>query len=432
MMDRINKTPEPEAPVVVNGAGLTGCTLALYLAQKGFKVVVYDKRKDFRDEYENKKRTVGMTLSERGIETLKDLGIYDLYRTTTSTMVPKYGRAVHQNENTIFYQEYGGKREAVYSINRKDFNVFLMDQCTETGKVDFFFNHNMEAINFQAKRILFNGPGNKKKRVSYSHLFGCDGAFSSVRTQMNSYGLIESDLHKLDLLFKEIYIPPRNDDYPFHKNYLHIWNIPELLFVATPDDKQGFNGTLFYSRASAFAQLSDKEQLSTLLNKNCHFLAYIDKAHFINEFVENPVSEIYAATSSRWNYKGEVLLMGDSAHAMPPFYGMGMNTCMESARMFAKLMDQLGGDLTKAINQFTELRIADAEAMTKMAFTNYDNLKNCHTDDFDRKWREERELMNIKGDDYTTEYFQVAFTNKPFQEILKAFSGKEQKTLLNH
>jgi len=428
-MDRLEKTPERNVPVVINGAGITGCTLALYLAQKGFKVAVYDKRKDFRDEYENKKRTVGMSISERGVNTLKDLKVYDRYK---SILVPKYGRAVHLKDGNVFYQEYGKMKEAIYTINRKDFNSFLMECCRESGNVDFFFNHDLEAINFKAKRILFNSQSGKKKAVYYNHLFGCDGAFSAVRTQMNNYGLVESVLQKLDFLFKEVYIPPRNGDYVLDPNYVHIWNVSELLFVALPDGRSGFNGTLFYTRNSEFARITDKDKLYDFIDKNCHFLSCIDKDHFIKEFNDNPVSDIYEARSSQWNYKDEILLMGDAAHAMPPFYAMGMNTCMESVRVFSDLLNQVNGDLGRAISQFTEKRMPDADAMKQMAFINYNKLKNCHTYDFDKKWHDAQEMMKSKEGEYETEYFQVAFTNKPFLDILKTVSGKEQEMLLSH
>lgn len=62
-----------------------------------------------------------MSISERGITTLKDLDLYDSYK---SLLVPKYGRAVHLRNGQAYSQFYGANREAIYTVNRKHFNFF--------------------------------------------------------------------------------------------------------------------------------------------------------------------------------------------------------------------------------------------------------------------------------------------------------------------
>src|SRR5690554_3547482 len=118
MKDLNESQNKAEPRIIINGAGLTGCTLALYLAQKGYKVKVFEKRDNNRGAFESKRRTVSMSLSVRGIQTLKDLGIFDEY---DSTLAPVYGRAVHLKDGNNYYQEYGKNKEVVYTINRKDY-----------------------------------------------------------------------------------------------------------------------------------------------------------------------------------------------------------------------------------------------------------------------------------------------------------------------
>jgi kynurenine 3-monooxygenase len=356
-----------------------------------------------------------MSISQRGLTTLKDLELYDQYR---SILVPKYGRAVHLKDGQVLNQYYGANEEAIYTINRTHFNCYLRDACVETGKVKFFFNHQLENLNADDK-ILTISTGERIINVNYSYLFGCDGTFSCVRNEMVRQEFIEASLSKLVYKFKEIYIPAKNGEYALDPNYVHIWNIAELLFVALPDGKKAFNGTLFFTDSSEVAKLQDRDKLFQFLDENCHLLSFIQKEQFIKEFYNNPELWIYEVKCSKWNYNNEILLMGDAAHSMPPFYAMGMNTCMETVRTFVHLIDEFKGNIGKAINEFTDRRIADTEAMKMMANKNYEKLRKCHHEEFDQKWNEAYETMRKSNGLYTTEYFQVAFTNNPFSSIVE-------------
>jgi len=412
LKDSLHKTTPK---IIINGAGITGCTLALYLAKKGHKVEVFEKRDNQKNSFESKRRTVGMSLSERGIYTLKDLGIFYDYN---STLAPVYGRAVHLKDGNNYFQEYGKLKEVVYTINRKDYNNFLIDKCTETGLVTFNFNHSLDAVNFSAKNVLFNATSKSKKIVNYDYLFGADGVFSPVRSQMQRQNLVYSEVEEMGIFFKEIYIPPKNGDYVLDPNYCHFWNVSELLFAAFPDGKNGFNGTLFYPKNCEFDLLKDSYEQFNFIKKNCHFLNCMEPGYFLEQFVGNPVSEIFGNNCEQWNYQDSVLLLGDACHAMPPFYGMGMNTCMETVRLFSELIDAQNGDISQAILKFTSLRKPDAECMVKMAKINYHNLKACSSMDYDMKWKKEKESM-MNNDSYESEYFKIAFTNKQFRNIIQ-------------
>lgn len=93
---------------------------------------------------------------------------------------------------------------------------------------------------------------------------------------------------------------------------------------------------------------------------------------YVKEFKENPTSplgiveEIYWEINhlhelvqikvSPWNLQDRILLVGDSAHAMVPFYGQGMNAAFEDCLQFEETLDKYQDDISKAVPEFVQQR----------------------------------------------------------------------------
>lgn len=63
--------------VVVIGGGLVGGLAAVYFANRGYTVHVYEKRGDIRLEKAANGRSINLALSTRGLEALKAAGVAD-------------------------------------------------------------------------------------------------------------------------------------------------------------------------------------------------------------------------------------------------------------------------------------------------------------------------------------------------------------------
>ena len=47
------------------------------------------------------------------------------------------------------------------------------------------------------------------------------------------------------------------------------------------------------------------------------------------QMLENPSGLLGTVLTTKWNYRGRVVLLGDAAHAIVPFFGQGMNCGFE-------------------------------------------------------------------------------------------------------
>ncbi|KAF7721430.1 hypothetical protein EC973_004696 [Apophysomyces ossiformis] len=91
------------AKVVVIGAGLVGTLNAIYFAQRGWEVTLYDMRGDLRLPEEKDKlrgKTINLSLSERGLSALRATGL-GLEKTILETAVPMRGHRAQLNATLL-------------------------------------------------------------------------------------------------------------------------------------------------------------------------------------------------------------------------------------------------------------------------------------------------------------------------------------------
>ena len=126
---------------IIIGSGLCGPLLAIYLAQRNYKVKLYEKRQDIRVSDISAGRSINLALSIRGIRALKEIGIFNEIK---PLLIPMKGRMIHDMDGQTAMQPYGQKNnEVIYSVSRADLNKKLMNAAENTGRVNFFFNHDL-------------------------------------------------------------------------------------------------------------------------------------------------------------------------------------------------------------------------------------------------------------------------------------------------
>ena len=114
--------------VNVIGAGQCGTLLSIMLARQGFDVDVYERFEDPRVFDAEAGRSINLALAARGINALKQAGIYELVE---PLLVPMRGRMVHQVDGSTEFLAYGqSEDEQIYSVTRLGLNKVLLD-CAE-------------------------------------------------------------------------------------------------------------------------------------------------------------------------------------------------------------------------------------------------------------------------------------------------------------
>src|SRR4051812_39840045 len=168
--------------ITITGAGLVGSLLSIYLAKRGYKVDVYERRPDMRKATISAGKSINLALSDRGWRGLEGVGIADDIR---KIAIPMYGRFIHHKDGKTAFQPYGKNEQAIYSVSRGDINMKLMDLAEKQPNVKLHFNERCTNVDKHTATCFFEHNETKNSRSVASDLvFGSDGAFSAVRLAM--------------------------------------------------------------------------------------------------------------------------------------------------------------------------------------------------------------------------------------------------------
>jgi len=89
----------PHAAVV--GSGLVGSLWATFLAQRGYRVDVFERRADSRQAGYKGGRSINLALSDRGWRALEAVGVAEAVRREA---IPMYRRVMHAVDGTLTTQ----------------------------------------------------------------------------------------------------------------------------------------------------------------------------------------------------------------------------------------------------------------------------------------------------------------------------------------
>ena len=132
------------------GAGLVGSLQAILMAQKGYKVSVFERREDLRKAELIAGRSINLALSDHGWKALELAGIADEIREIS---IPMYQRCMHALDGTLTYQPYGVNNEAIYSVSRGGLNQKLMNLADNYPNIDYKFDHKCQDLDLKTNTL---------------------------------------------------------------------------------------------------------------------------------------------------------------------------------------------------------------------------------------------------------------------------------------
>ncbi|UPT66620.1 MAG: FAD-dependent monooxygenase [Sphingobacteriales bacterium JAD_PAG50586_3] len=400
----------------VAGAGLVGSLLSIYLAKRGHNVTVYERRPDMRDTSIPAGRSINLAMSDRGLRGLAGVGLEEEIR---KICIPMHGRMIHDVQGNTNFQRYGKEGQFINSVSRGELNKLLMTEAEKAG-VKIHFNSRLASLDLNTATAKFIDANNNEIVAQADTLLGTDGAFSAARMAlMTGSDRFDYSQTYLEHGYKELTILPVNGEFALDQTALHIWPRGGYMLIALPNLDKTFTCTLFFpfegedSFATYNTVVKGREFFERIFPDALALMPEFDE-----EWAGNPVSSLVTVRCLPWKYKDKLLLVGDAAHAIVPFYGQGMNCGFEDCTV----LDQLLGahnDLTTVFTEFEKLRKPNADAVAELALMNFVEMRDKVADPMFVLRKKIEAKFNAKHPTlWLPLYSMVTFSDIPYAEAL--------------
>lgn len=413
--------------IAIIGSGLVGSLLAIYLRKLGHAITVFDRRPDIRN-VEFSGRSINLAMSNRGWKALREVGIEAEIK---KIAIPLDKRAMHVVGQEEYYQKYGKDGEAIWSISRGVLNRKMIDLAEDAG-VEFRFEEKVWDVNLPEAK-LYTGETEKGEWQEYGYdmIFGCDGAFSRVRHKMQRRSRFDYSQDFIDVGYKELTIPPNADGtHKLEKNSFHIWPRGKFMFIAMPNLDGSFTCTLFMP----FEGEVSFENIKTEEDAKKFFKTYFpnvsrDIENLIKDFFKNPTSAMVTMKCYPWTYWDKVALVGDSAHAVVPFYGQGMNAGFEDIFVLNEMIQKYGDDWETIFQEYQKARKPNADAIAELSYRNFIEMSSKTADPkFLLQKKIEKHFAAKHPEKWIPAYSRVTFSERPYSEAL-AFGERQEEIM---
>ena len=410
--------------ITIVGGGLVGSLLAIFLAKRGHKVSVYERRGDPRKSDLYAGRSINLVVSHRGWTSLRAAGVEDAVK---EIVVPVYARMMHDRDGKLDRVPYSIDNKAIHSVSRGELNRRSLTEAEKLPNVSLHFDHKCLDVDLESAQCVFERNG-EPVTVKADVVFGSDGAFSAVRAKM-MFGRFTYSQEYIEHDYKEVAFPANPGSSPgqagtpkMDPQCLHIWPRRFFMMMGLANQDGGFTGTLFMQNTHTenvpgFDTVKTEEQVQAFFSE--HFAdAMPIVPDLVQQYLRNPQSSLVIIRCNPWQVNGKVALIGDAAHAIIPFYGEGMNAGYEDCKVLNDLLNEHGDDnWPEVLARYAAKRKPNGDAIADLSLRNFVEMRDLVADPkFLLRKKIEGHLQAKHPNQWLPLYSQVKFSDIEYKD----------------
>lgn len=314
----------------IAGAGIGGLTAAIALAQRGWSVTVHERAPNLRTF------GAGIYIWSNGLRVLKALDAYD-QATVGARIGPQFHTRDH-NDTTMEEIPINGPGDArLITILRETLINTLVDVARKNN-VEIRTNSAVAGATPEGELLLADGTARKADLV-----IGADGINSNVRDSLDlmlyrkhlGYGAIRMLIPRA-----EGDVPPEDEN-----RYIEYFTGTRRILYTPASERD-----LYVALCCA---ADDAEALKVPADRDLWTQSFPHLAHLVARFGDAGRWDAFEVVKlKRWS-KGRVAILGDAAHAMPPYLGQGGGCALMNGLALA---DAVGAadDIPQALERWEE------------------------------------------------------------------------------
>ena len=200
------------------------------------------------------------------------------------------------------------------------------------------------------------------------------------------------------------------------------------MLIAMPNLDGSFTCTLFmpFEGEVSFEAITTKDQAKTFFSKYFpNVMQVMDD--LLEDFFNNPTSAMVTMKCYPWTYWNKVALVGDSAHAVVPFYGQGMNAGFEDINSLDRIIDMHGDDWEAIFQEYQAERKPNADAIAELSYRNFIEMSSKTADSkFLLQKKIEKHFASKHPEKWIPAYSRVTFSERPYVEALAEGDRQEE------
>ena len=354
----------PSKPILIVGAGLAGCMMAIELARLDYRIVVFEKRALDSDPG-GPRRSINLALAPATMSLLKETA--NLSRKLKVIATPLQGRVLHPVAGKPKFQAYAktpsgasllNPAAGASSVSRAGLNSMLRSAAAAHSNVEFRFGQKVTACDPDRSVLGIEDARGRSASIEGEIIIGADGALSAVRRLLalrRAGPRLREDRVALSHCYKEIrFAPPASSR--MRKRALHIWPRAGFLLMALPNPDGDFTGGIFLRKqgSNGFSALKTEPAVRRFFEKNFQDVVSC-MPDLAQQYAKNPVSPLTSVQCDPWHV-GRAVLIGDACHTLYPFSGQGANLALEDCLYLRRCIEQFAPNWPRVFSHFTEQR----------------------------------------------------------------------------
>ncbi len=193
------------------------------------------------------------------------------------------------------------------------------------------------------------------------------------------------------------------------------------MLIALPNLDGSFTCTCFWPMQGpeSFATIHTPEQIEA------HFRRQFPDAVPLmptlrEDYAENPTGSLVTIRCEPWHYRDKVALLGDSCHAVVPFFGQGANAAFEDCVVLEECLRESAGDRGRAFAEYQRRRKVNTDALADLSLENFVEMRDKTASRlFLAKKRLEKTLHRAFPSWFVPLYTLVTFSRTPYAEAVR-------------
>ncbi len=414
--------------ITILGAGLVGSLAGILLKKRGYAVTILERRPDMRAAKMYAGRSINLAMSMRGWAALEMAG---LRQDIEEIAIPMYGRQIHNIDGTSPFQAYGKNNEAIYSVSRGDLNKKLISLAEECG-VTILFDQRIDDVELRSNTLSIMNMASNEASTFNDHdiVIAADGAFSSLRNAYVKTDRFNYNQFYIEHGYKELFIPAgEHNAFLIEEKALHIWPRKNFMMIALPNFDGSFTCTLFFpfEGPQSFASIKTREDAETFFNEQFPDAVKMMPT-IIDDYFKNPTSSLVTVKCFPWIYEDKNMLIGDSAHAIVPFYGQGMNAGFEDCRILMDIIDHsTDKEWGTIFKTYQEARKKNGDAVADLALQNFIEMRDLVAEPaFLSRKKIEKQLGLLYPSEFNSVYEMVSFSHTSYHIAISCQKAQDK------